>query len=177
MKNEEFYNSVKDIMKEMDMSEEDIYNYFHNEISNYKKNEKIERTKSKDLYKKIKKAFKSDFYTGFDKSILHYADILRHNSYDNKVVLFNYAQFGIKNLTIGNVEIYKKFKDYTIKYDKLAKIMPNKILSYDKNIDFKDVRRYVDESINRLNNENEDLTSHVFQIARINQKVKSKRIV
>ena len=181
MKNDEFYDSVKNIMKEIDMSDEDIYNYFYNEIKEYKNNIKNEKTFSKELYKKLKNELRSNYYLGLNKKVLpysvHYADILRHNSYDNKVVLYNYAQFSIKHLYIGNVEVYKKFKDYTIKYDKLANLMANKILSHDEDLDLIDVNNYVEESINRLNNENEYLTSDVFQIARIKQKVKSKRII
>lgn len=180
MSNKDYYDSVNNIMNELDMGEEDIYNYFSREIETYKKHRKQDRINSKELYKALKKRLKLNNYTGLNKRVLpysvHYADILRHNSYDNKVALFNYAYFGIKNLTIGNIDIYKEFKDYTIKYDKLSKLMARKVLSNDDNLDLIEVNDYVEKSINSLNNQNEDLTDHVFQIVRTSQKVKSKRI-
>lgn len=180
MSNKDYYESVENIMNELDMSEEDIYNYFNNEIETYKNHRKKDKADSKELYKSLKKRLINNSYTGLNKRVLpysvHYADILRHNSYDNKVVLFNYANFSIKNLTIGNIDIYKDFKDYTIKYDKLSKLMARKVLSNNDDLDLIDINNSIEDSINRLNNQNEDLTNHVFQIVRVSQKVKSKRI-
>lgn len=162
------------------MSDNDIHEYFKNEITAIRKYLKDEKKQSKLLYLNLKKKVNSENNNKMNlyklKKHMEYADFLRHFSHYNFVALYNYAHFALEHQSMECFNIYHNIKNYCQIYDRLSKLMAYQVLYFDENKKINAFNKYIKKSIVGLKEKNKDLIDNVFQVIKKDRKVKSKRI-